>query len=367
MDGVTDAAFRYMVCKYSGEKFENATGAWVDGQKPCVVITEFTNVEGLARGNVRGLAAFIYSEIERPVVAQIFGVEPKSYYKAAVMLSDMGFDGIDINMGCPVNKVAAKGSGAALIKTPELAKELVRMTKKGVKDWAEGISLEEAGVHEDMIAAVKKMKSLDGTEHGSLRLPIPVSVKTRIGYDSVVAEEWVKHLLEVEPANISMHGRTLKQLYMGVANWEAIAKAAKVVKESGLGTSFLGNGDVKSLDDAHEKIKQYGVDGVLVGRAVFGNPWFFAGREPTAKEGLQAAIEHSKYFENLNNSGLQNIHFQNIRKHLGWYVKGFEGAKELRMKLMQLERAQEVEREILPVLNSMPGNECSADGPVFFG
>lgn len=333
MDGVTDASFRYMICKHS---------------KPSVVITEFTNVEGLARGNMRGLAAFIYSEIEKPIVAQIFGVEPDSYYKAAVLLSAMGFDGIDINMGCPVTKVAAKGSGAALIKTPELAKKLVMMTKKGIKDFAEGISLEEAGVHPDMIGAIKKnahwfpKMNLEKLA----RKIIPVSVKTRIGYDKIVAEEWVKHLLEVEPANISMHGRTLKQLYMGLANWEEIAKAGAVVKASGLGTTFLGNGDVKSMTDANEKIKNYGVDGVLVGRAVFGNPYFFEGREPTIKEGLEAAIEHSKYFENLNHIG-----FQNIRKHLGWYVKGFEGAKELRIKLMQLENAGDVEKEIRPVMN----------------
>ena len=322
MDGVTDAAFRYMTCKYG---------------KPSVVITEFTNVEGLARGNVKGLAAFIYNKIERPVVAQIFGVEPESYYKAAVLLSAMGFDGIDINMGCPVTKVAAKGSGAALIRTPELAKNLVRMTKKGVKDWEEGISLEKAGVNEEIIAAIKGMR----LPKKSARKSIPVSVKTRIGYDSIVAEEWVKHLLEVEPANISMHGRTLKQLYMGVANWEEIAKACRVVKSSGLGISFLGNGDVKSIEDAKEKIKTYGVDGVLVGRAIFGNPWFFAGKEPDMNERLDAALEHSRYFEKL-----RHMPFLQIRKHLGWYCKGFEGAKELRVKLMQVEKLQDVE-EIL--------------------
>lgn len=335
MDGVTDASFRYTICKHG---------------KPAVVITEFTNVEGLARGNVKGLTAFIYSEIERPIVAQIFGVEPQSYYKAAVLLSSMGFDGIDINMGCPVTKVAAKGSGAALIKTPELAKKLVIMTKKGVKDWAEGITLKEAGVNEDMIEAVKKMKSQEGKIVE--RKTIPVSVKTRIGYDKIVAEEWVKHLLEVEPANITMHGRTLKQLYMGLANWEEIAKACRVVKESGLDITFLGNGDVKSMDDAKKKVEEYGVDGVLVGRAVFGNPYFFAGREPTVKEGLEAAIEHAKYFETLD-----HLAFQNIRKHLGWYCKGFEGAKELRIKLMELENAKDVEQIIFPVLNSI------SDGP----
>ncbi|MEK7673067.1 MAG: tRNA-dihydrouridine synthase [Patescibacteria group bacterium] len=324
MDGVTDAAFRYMICKYS---------------KPSVVITEFTNVEGIARGNVRGMVSFLYNEIERPVVAQIFGVEVESYYKCAVMLAAMGFDGIDINMGCPVTKVAAKGSGAALIKTPELAKELIKVTKKGVEDWVNGITLEKAGVHPDIILEVEKMNLAHSARIE--RKMIPVSVKTRIGYDEIVAEEWMKHLLEAEPANITLHGRTLRQLYMGKANWEAIAQACQVVKSSGLGVSFLGNGDVQTIAEAREKVEQYGVDGVLVGRAVMGNPWFFAGREPTPREGLEAAVEHSRYFSELG-----HMPFLNIRKHLGWYCKGFDGAKELRMKLMQVNSDKEVEHLI---------------------
>lgn len=322
MDGATDASFRYMICKYG---------------KPSVVITEFTNVEGLARGNVRGLVSFLYSAIERPVVAQIFGIEPDSYYKAAVMLCALGFDGIDINMGCPVNKVATKGSGAALIKTPELAKKIVRMTQEGVKDWADGISLKKAGVLPEMIVEIEKMNE----ERSFPRKLIPVSVKTRIGYSEIVAEEWVKHLLEAEPANISMHGRTLKQLYRGEADWEVLARVAKVVHESGLGISFLGNGDVKSMNDAREKIAKYKVDGVLVGRAVLGNPWFFSGREPSLKERFIATIEHAKYFSKLN-----HLSFFNIRKHLGWYCKGFEGAKDLRVKLMQAESFYDVERDV---------------------
>ena len=209
MDGVTDAAFRYMVCKYS---------------EPSVVMTEFTNVEGLARGAVKMLSMFIYHEIERPVVAQIYGTEVESYYKAAVMLASMGFDGIDINMGCPSNKVAARGSGAGLIKTPALAKKIVKAVQRGVKDWSEGINLEEAGIGDEIIAAcgkmaaarqmmAKKSKRLEQAKksrifpgENSKRKLLPVSVKTRIGYDKNVAEEWTKHLLECEPANISMHG-----------------------------------------------------------------------------------------------------------------------------------------------------------------
>ena len=356
MDGATDAAFRYMVAKC---------------HKPDVMMTEFTNVEGMARGASKMLVSFLYEEIERPIVGQLFGVEVESYYKCSVMLCALGFDGVDINMGCPVNKVARKGSGAALIKTPGLAREIIRACKRGVKDWADGISLEGAGVHENIIIEIKKM--VEGREGGKVpacagmtegdarmtggagmteglgkvspgttfpKMPrkiIPVSVKTRIGYDEIMADEWVKHLLEEQPANITMHGRTLKQMYMGKANWEVLAKAAKVVHESGLGISFLGNGDVESMEDAYRKVKEYGVDGVLVGRAVLGNPWFFGGKDASLKDRLEILVEHARYFQELG-----HLSFFNIRKHLGWYCKGFDGAKDCLMKLIQVENAEEV-------------------------
>ncbi len=308
MDGVTDAAFRYMVAKYG---------------KPSVIMTEFTNVEGLARGASKMLVSFLYNEIERPIVAQIYGTEKESFYKCAVMLCEMGFDGIDINMGCPANKVATKGSGAGLIKTPKLARELIRITKKAIGDWANGMTMQEAGVHSGVIEEVKNMNN--GKVFG--RKLLPVSVKTRIGYDAVVAEEWTKNLLEELPANISMHGRTLKQMYLGRADWEVLGKAAALCKGSGV--TFLGNGDVSSMSDAREKTEKFGLDGVLVGRAVLGNPWFFKGKNPTLEERFKALLEHLTYFHNLN-----HVSFHNIKKHLAWYTKGFEGAKELRMQLM---------------------------------
>ncbi|MFA5821287.1 MAG: tRNA-dihydrouridine synthase, partial [Candidatus Gracilibacteria bacterium] len=261
------------------------------------------------------------------------GTEVESYYKAAVMLASMGFDGIDINMGCPANKVAARGSGAGLIRNPELAKRLILITKKAMKDWSEGITLKEAGVHQDIIVASKKM-----SPKNVKRKLLPVSVKTRIGYDKVVAEEWVKHLLECEPANISMHGRTLKQMYTGRADWDELAKAAKLCKKTK--TSFMGNGDVSSMEDAKEKIKKYKLDGVLVGRATMGNPWFFNGKEPSVKDRLKAVLEHTKYFVEFEPNG----HFVAIRKHLAWYCKGFEGAKELRVELMKVENLKDVEK-----------------------
>jgi len=321
MDGVTDAAFRYMVCKHS---------------KPSVVYTEFTNVEGLARGATKMIHAFLYNEIERPIVAQIFGKEVDSFYKVTIMLAYLGFDGVDINMGCPVKKVAKKGSGAALIKNPKLAQEIIKSCKKAAKDWNEGITLKQANVHVDIIKAIKGIRP----NEGKTRKLLPISVKTRIGYDKIITEEWMKCLLEEKPAAICLHGRTLNQLYFGEANWEEIAKASEIVRKENI--VFLGNGDVESMKDAKEKIEKYKVDGVLVGRASFGNPCFFSDKIPTIKEKLNMTIEHAEYMENH----LPLLPFIGIRKHLGWYCKGFEGAKELRQKLMKVNNLQEIKQII---------------------
>lgn len=350
MDGVTDAAFRYMVAKHG---------------KPSVVYTEFTNVEGLARGAVKLLPAFFYDEIERPIVAQIFGVEVDSFYKSAVMLCEMGFDGIDINMGCPVKTVAARGGGAGLIKTPDLAKQIIRSVKRGVEDWVNGMTMEQAGVHDDIIANIascangmkvkhaeacrnmvgklqERKKDSPGTvcSHKDRKL-IPVSVKTRMGFDKDIAGEWVKTLLEERPAAICMHGRTLKQMYGGEADWAALRGPAASCRKKGV--IFLGNGDIKTVKEAKEKIEKYGVDGVLIGRAALGNPWFFTGKEPSVKERIYAVKEHCEVFERIFG---EKVPFHTIKKHLAWYLKGFEGVKEVRMRLMMSHSFEEV-RKIL--------------------
>jgi nifR3 family TIM-barrel protein len=326
MDGITDASFRHMVCKYG---------------KPSFVVTEFVNVEGLARGAKKMLPAFLYSKIDRPIIAQLFGVEPISFYKCAIFLCALGFDGIDINMGCPVRKVESKGGGAGLIKNPKLAVEIIRAVKKGVDDWVNGISLNDAGVHENIIGEAIAKGMMKKNIGMSNRLLIPVSVKTRTGCNKVIAEDWVKILLEEKPAMIAMHGRTLKQLYSGCADWEVLAKAGRVVKESGIGTLFLGNGDIKSIREAKEKIREYGVDGVLVGRAVFGNPWFFTGKEPTIHERIKVLNEHLEYFERL-----ECFHFDKIKKHFSWYFKGFDGAKKFRIELLMTKNPAEAKKVI---------------------
>jgi len=318
MDGVTDAAFRYMASKYS---------------KPDVIYTEFVNVEGLARGAVSMLDHFIFNKIEKPIVAQIYGIETESFYKVALMACYLGFDGIDINMGCPANKVARRNSGAGLIRVPDQAKKIIHTVKQATQDWTDGITLEKAGLRPKIIIALKEMKARSGP-----RNLLPVSVKTRMGIDQIIAEEWVKHLLEEEPTAIVMHGRTLKQMYSGQSNWEVLGKVAKIVKKTD--TLFLGNGDIQSLDEAHEKVKNYGVDGVLVGRATCGNPWFFGGIEPTIEERFKAAIDHSCCFEEMS----MKHAFYAMRKHLAWYCKGFDGARELRKKLMQTDSSKDVEK-----------------------
>ncbi|HLL60754.1 MAG TPA: tRNA-dihydrouridine synthase [Candidatus Nitrosocosmicus sp.] len=323
MDGVTDAAFRYMFAKYG---------------KPSIFFTEFTNVEGLSRGVVKLLDDFIYSPLEHPIIAQIFGTTPEDYYKVTFMACEMGFDGIDINMGCPDNDVTKRGGGAALILNPPLAKKIIRSVQQGIKDWTEGKTIESVDVHTDILHFIHAFKQKNHTTNN--RKVLPVSVKTRIGYSDVVITEWVKHLLETEVDNISIHGRTLKQMYTGSANWDEIGKAAEIIKQTK--TTILGNGDIKNLDEAHLKVKQYNLDGVLIGRATFGNPYFFNldKKEMTIQERLDLCLEHSEYYV----KELPNKPFIALRKHLAWYMKSFEGAVEMRTKLVQVNSLDEVRR-----------------------
>ncbi len=320
MDGVTDAAFRFIVARY--------------GKSP-IHITEFVSVEGMNVGNPEKVfAPFTYSEIERPVVAQLFGTSVKAFYNAAIMVGEMGFDGVDINMGCPAKNISARGAGAGLIQTPKLAKEIIRAVKKGCEDFYAGRSSQDL----ELPQATKRFMAAKWQASGQKRKLLPVSVKTRIGFDEIVIEDWVRHLLEAEPVNISIHGRTLKQMYTGEADWEAIGRASHIIKETE--TSVLGNGDIKNLIDAKEKLTRYNLDGVLIGRASFGNPWIFQSYLPTLSERMQIAIEHAHKYEELYGPAF----FHPMRKHLAWYMHGFSGAKELRLQLIQSNSANEVEK-----------------------
>jgi nifR3 family TIM-barrel protein len=345
MDGVTDPAFRFIVARHG---------------KPDVQVTEFVNVDEICHGGQAAWQQLQYAEIERPIVAQIYGADPDTFYQVAYVVCELGFDGVDINMGCPSKNVSARGCGAALIRNPPLAREIIRAVYAGVTDWAAGHRIESIGLRPKV---VERVLALTLRRDGScLRKPVPVSVKTRLGYDAVVIEDWVSILLEEQPEVISIHGRTLAQMYRGRADWDAIARAAKLIRETS--TLVLGNGDVESVQDLVARVRETQVHGVLIGRGALGNPWIFRAKEWAKGEGggegeclhevplperFQVALEHARYFESLGGAP----RFAAMRKHLGWYCTGFFKAAEVRSQMFRATSSQDVERilaaHILPL------------------
>ena len=326
MDGVTDFACRAITAKHG---------------RPSVMMTEFTTATGLFYAPERILRDFEYSEIERPVVAQIYGNIPEDFYRAAHVVCELGFDGIDINMGCPSKAVTQKLCGGRLITAPDLALEIVRATRNGIHDWASGQTLTDIKTSAKVIRVIERMN--EGRQF--VRKKIPYSVKTRIGYDDVVIEKWVETLLSEKPAVITVHGRTLKQMYKGLASWEAIAAAVRVAK--GSGTLILGNGDIHSLEEAHQKIEMSGVDGVLIGRGSMGNPWIFKGHQPTQEERLQVALEHAALYD----KGKRD--FKSIRKHLIGYLSHFKDAAALRHQAIQTHSYEDL-KNVLDLTKALP-------------
>src|SRR3989344_3382771 len=310
MADVTDATFRRIIAKYG---------------KPDVMFTEFVSCDGLCSAGQKNLLPILkFTKKERPIVAQVFGAKPENFYESAKLIKKLGFDGIDINMGCPDKKVIKQGAGAVLINNPKPPKKKIRKTKKGAR--------------------------LSGGQAGEM----PVSIKTRIGYDKYDKKEfkkWLTALLEEKPAAITIHGRTKKEMSLVPARWDIFAEAVKIRNEfdpSPNHTLILGNGDIRNIADAEEKAKTFGADGVMIGRAVFGNPWLFANVKKiiSTKEKLSILLEHTKLFEKINKG--QN--FDVMKKHFKSYVSGFPGAKELRIKLMTSKNAKEAEKIILVFL-----------------
>ncbi|MBM4125963.1 MAG: tRNA-dihydrouridine synthase [Nitrospira sp.] len=343
MDGVTDSSFRSVIARQG---------------KPDVTFTEFTHVHDICHGPEKLLDTLVYSDIERPMVAQLYGNDPALFYQAAHAVCELGFDGLDINMGCPSKNVAASGSGAGLIRTPAVASAIMQAARRGIEDWAGGHTLEQVGFKSARMAAFRRMNEARGEAHSTVRRSIPLSVKTRLGYDSVVVESWIEHLLAERPAVISLHGRTLRQMYRGEADWSAIARAAALAK--GTGTLLCGNGDLHSLDEVVARVRETGVDGVLVGRAVLGAPWFFRTKEQVRVLACEAnrfcpdvcsgdaislnqrfavLLDHARQFEGL--CGERQFH--RMRKHLGWYCKGFPHAAALRARMFRVSSVREIE------------------------
>jgi len=283
-----------------------------------VVMTEFVSTDGLLhkKGRKRVIHRLRVDDRERKllkekkvkIVAQIWGNTPENYQKVIKEIADeMEFDGIDINMGCPVVKVVRRGCCSGLIGNPSLAKEIILASKEA--------------------------------SH------LPVSVKTRIGLKEVATEEWIGHVLETEPAALTIHGRIQKQMSDGLADWSEIGKAARLRDRLGLDLPVLGNGDVVSLEDAHDRCKTHGLDGAMVGRGIFENPWIFMKeqRERTKEEKLDLLWKHTELFDSIWGN-TKNFHI--LRHYYSIYSKGFYGAAELRAKLMQTESIADVEKVI---------------------
>lgn len=317
MADVTDPAFRRIIAKYG---------------KPDVMWTEFVSADGLFLGGYNALIKNLaFTKKEKPIVAQFFTSKPEMMEKAAKLAVELGFDGIDINMGCPDKSIEKQNAGAKLMTNPKLAQEIILAAKRGVKNYNTSKTIQGM--------------PLDKRE-------IPVSVKTRIGWNRNELETWLPTLLETNPAVITIHARTRKELSLVPARWEHIKRAVEIrdnfvdSKGKKSQTLIFGNGDVKDLDDAKQKAKETGCDGVMIGRAIFGNPWLCkvnprgALGKVSVSDRLKVLVEHTKLFEKL----LPHKSFAIMKKHYKAYVAGWSGAKELRMKLMEAKNANEVEK-----------------------
>jgi nifR3 family TIM-barrel protein len=319
MSDVTDFSFRSMLARYGKNR----------ANKDKVVFwTEFISADGLCNKLARKKLNHIlkFSEVERPIIAQVFGANPENMKKACRYIASLGFDGIDINMGCPDKSVISQGAGSALIRTPLLARKIIQSAHLGIRSSGKNI---------------------------------PVSVKTRVGFNKEEIDNWIGELLKEDISALTIHLRTKKEMSLVPANWNYIKKIKKLIKKSGKDILLIGNGDVKSLKEAYEKAKEFGCDGVMIGRGVFGNPWFFSElSEVSIETKLKALIEHTNLFDKTfihpakGGSASSGKNFSVMKKHFKAYINGFKGAKELRQKLMQTNSAREVEAIITQFLKN---------------
>lgn len=285
MEDVTDTVFRRIVAR-SG--------------RPDVFFTEFTNTDGMcSEGRDAVIHRLQYTQEERPIVAQIWGNNPEHYERACRDLREMGFDGIDINMGCPVKKIVKNGCCSALAENKSLAGELIAAAKEGAGE-------------------------------------LPVSVKTRLGFRTMQTEEWAGFLLEQKPVVLTMHGRTAKEMSDFPAKWEEIGRVVRLRNEMHSDTLILGNGDVESLAEIDDKAATYGVDGVMIGRGIFHNIHLFDPERQHAefppKERIALLEDHMELYRQTWGS---DKNFEIMKKFVKVYISGFPGAAKLRNRLME--------------------------------
>lgn len=290
MEDVTDIVFRHVVS---------------EAARPDVFFTEFTNTESFCHPegihSVRGRLTF--SEDEQPMVAHIWGDKPEQFRETSIQLAKMGFKGIDLNMGCPVANVAKKGKGSGLILRPDVAAEIIQATKAG---------------------------------------GLPVSVKTRLGYYEIDEwKDWLKHVFEQDIANLSIHLRTRKEMSKVDAHSELIEAIKNLRDEIAPNTLLTINGDIPDRKTGLELAEKYGIDGVMIGRGIFHNPFAFEKepREHTSKELLDLLRLHLSLFNKYEKDEIRQ--FKSLRRFFKIYVRGIRGASELRHQLMNTQSIAE--------------------------
>jgi len=293
MEEVTDVVFRALI---------NEIG------RADVFFTEFTNCEGMqSKGRAMVGRRLKFNQDQQPVVAQIWGSSPEAYFKTTQEIVDMGFAGVDINMGCPVLKITNHGSCSALIKNPSLAVELIAAVK------------EAAGGR------------------------IPVSVKTRVGFSKKETESWCGLLLDQGLDALTIHGRIAKELSKYPADWSEIQKVVEMRAAKGVSTVVIGNGDVESLEQVMQKHLETGVDGVMIGRGVFKDPFVFnpnrSIKDLDLQERFDLLLKHANLFVDTWGDS-KNFHI--LRRFFKIYVSDFDGVAEIRTKLMQTNNLEEV-------------------------
>jgi tRNA-dihydrouridine synthase len=299
MDDVTDTVFRQVIA---------------DCAAPDLFFTEFVNVDGLqSPGRSRLLPKLQFTVKEQPLIAQIWGKQPQNYHKTALELVKMGFKGIDINMGCPEKSVVKNGCGSALINNRELAAEIIVAVKEGVGG------------------------------------KVPVSVKLRTGFNEVDLS-WPEFILKQGIDMLSVHGRTTKEMSKVPARWEDIAKVREMRDKIAPNTLIVGNGDVTSREQGEELAKKYTLDGIMIGRGIFTNPYIFAKTDAwatlTPAQRINIFIKHIKLFQNTwKDSDKRNYH--GLKKFAKVYINGFDGAQALRTNFVR----QQTLPEMLGVLS----------------
>jgi tRNA-dihydrouridine synthase len=298
MEDVTDTVFRQVIGNCA---------------PPDLYFTEFMSVAGFNSDGRKDVSKrLMYTDSERPIIAQIWGTEPKDFEVATKEIMKLGFDGIDINMGCPVRKIVKTGGCSALIKTPTLAGEII----------------------DAVISVAGEM---------------PVSVKTRIGFSKVITEEWLGLLLGYDLAAITVHGRISKEMSTKPCDWDEIGKAVALRDDMGKDTLIVGNGDIMTMFQAQEVYEKYKVDGVMIGRGVFNNPYVFdwGGKSDIQPaELLNIFKNHVELWLKTYGEGDRSRHFSSLKKFVKMYVKGFDGAAELRDGLYRCESAEELLRVV---------------------